>query len=154
MQHAVVDAREWRNAADLPESVDAVAFVDGSPTPLFAAAAPLMRAGVGVWLPVTRDVSAPLVARDVKTLSSLSDLTSVVLYSDDGRVREHAEIVHALLTGDDVSFHNASATLEHAFNRPLPRTPVTIWMTSGCPTDDQVVLRRFGDDEEVVSRRL
>jgi hypothetical protein len=81
---------------------------------------------VGVWLRVTDGYSAQIVARDVRTLSVLMSLRHVVIEAAD-RANEHADIVRALLTGEEVNFSNSVATLTHAFSRPAPPQPLTVW---------------------------
>ena len=85
-----------------------------------------MRVGVGVWLCASASYSAQLCARDVKTLSHLVALDHVVIEAASGSA-EHADIVRALLTNDEVNFENDLATIRGAYNRPAPPTPVTVW---------------------------
>jgi len=82
--------------------------------------------GVGVWLRVTDGYSAQIVARDVRTLSVLTNLRHVVIEAAD-RASEHADIVRVLLSGGEVNFANSVATLTHAFSRPAPPRPLTVW---------------------------
>jgi hypothetical protein len=81
---------------------------------------------VGVWLFVSASYSAQLCARDIKTLSHLVSLRHAVVEAETGS-SEHAEIVRALLTNDEVNFDNELATIRGAYNRPAPPTPVTVW---------------------------
>jgi hypothetical protein len=81
---------------------------------------------VGVWLEVDPGYSAQIAARDVRTLSVLTDLRHVVI-SAPGRASDHADVVRALLTGEEVNFSNSVAVLRHAFSRPAPPQPITIW---------------------------
>jgi hypothetical protein len=81
---------------------------------------------VGVWLRVTDGYSAQIVARDVRTLSVLTNLRHVVIEAAD-RANEHADVVRLLLSGEEVNFSNSVATLTHAFSRPAPPRPLTVW---------------------------
>jgi len=81
---------------------------------------------VGVWLRVTDGYSAQIVARDVRTLSVLTNLRHVVIEAAD-RANEHADVVRVLLSGEEVNFSNSVATLTHAFSRPAPPRPLTVW---------------------------
>jgi hypothetical protein len=81
---------------------------------------------VGVWLGVGSDYPAQVAARDVRTVSVLTDLRHVVIAAPD-RAREHADVVRALLTGEEVNFSNSVTTLHHAFSRPAPPRPITVW---------------------------
>lgn len=79
----------------------------------------------GVWLDVSRDYSAQIAARDVATLATMIRLRHVVIESSTAL--EHAEVVRALLTDEPVNFSNNAATLRGAYNRPAPRSPITVW---------------------------
>jgi hypothetical protein len=81
---------------------------------------------VGVWLRVSDGYRAQIAARDVRTLSVLTDLRHVVIEAAD-RASEHADIVRALLSGEEVNLSNSVATLTHAFSRPAPPRPLTVW---------------------------
>jgi hypothetical protein len=81
---------------------------------------------VGVWLRVTDGYRAQIVARDVRTLSVLMNLRHVVIEAPD-RARERAEVVRALLTGEEANLSNSVATLTHVFSRPAPPRPLTVW---------------------------
>jgi hypothetical protein len=81
---------------------------------------------VGVWLRVTEGYSAQIVARDVRTLSVLTNLRHVVIEAAD-RASERADIVRELLSGEEVNFSNSVATLTHVFSRPAPPRPLTVW---------------------------
>jgi hypothetical protein len=81
---------------------------------------------VGVWLRVSDGYRAQIAARDVRTLSVLTNLRHVVIEAAQ-RADEHAEIVRQLLSGEEVNFSNSVATLTHAFSRPAPPRPLTVW---------------------------
>jgi hypothetical protein len=108
---------------------------------------------VGVWLEVGRDYPAQIAARDVRTLSVLADLRHVVIAAP-GRSREHADIVRALLTGEETTVANSVATLRQAISRPVPPRPLSVWnydddeLTSGDVTL-RVVQREVSDDAEL-----
>jgi hypothetical protein len=44
---------------------------------------------------------------------------------------EHADVVRALLTNDEVNFTNAVVSLVGAYNRPAPPSPLTVWSYDG-----------------------
>jgi hypothetical protein len=50
----------------------------------------------------------------------------VVIEAAD-RASEHADVVRVLLSGEEVNFSNSVATLTHAFSRPAPPRPLTVW---------------------------
>jgi hypothetical protein len=79
----------------------------------------------GVWLEVSSDYPAQMAARDVKTLSTIVPLLHVAISS--GQAAEHAEVVRALLSHDEVNFTNDLATIRGAYNRPAPPRPITVW---------------------------
>lgn len=81
---------------------------------------------VGVWLRVSEGYPAQIATRDVRTLSVLMDLCHVVIEAPEPAV-EHAEIVRALLSGDEVNLSNSVATLTHVVSRPVPPRPITVW---------------------------
>jgi hypothetical protein len=85
---------------------------------------------VGVWLEITSGYSAALCARDVATLSWLIDLEHVVVAATE-KSRSQADVVEALLTNDEVNFTNDVAVIAHAYNRPAPPKPITVWSFDG-----------------------
>ncbi|HVA70496.1 MAG TPA: hypothetical protein VNF08_04145 [Acidimicrobiales bacterium] len=85
---------------------------------------------LGVWLVVGESYPAQLAARDAATLAALVPLRHVVIEASS-LSREHADVVRALLTNDEVNFTNAVATLVGAFNRPAPPSPLTVWSYDG-----------------------
>jgi hypothetical protein len=107
---------------------------------------------VGAWLRVTEGYRAQIVARDVRTLSVLTNLRHVVIEAAD-RASDHADIVRVLLSGEEVNFSNSVATLTHAFSRPAPPRPLTVWsydnqeLTSPEGTLHQVPREAPGDAE-------
>jgi hypothetical protein len=84
---------------------------------------------VGVWLTLSRDYAAPMAARDVKTLSWLVSLDTVVVSGPNAQ--SSAQVLEALLTNDEVNFTNGVATLVGAYNRPAPPVPVAVWSFDG-----------------------
>ncbi|HEY1825061.1 MAG TPA: hypothetical protein VGG21_03775 [Acidimicrobiales bacterium] len=78
---------------------------------------------VGVWLSVSADYPAQIAARDARTLSVLFELRHVVIEGAD----QHAEIVRLLLSGEEVTFSNDVARLDHVVSRPVPQQPLTVW---------------------------
>ncbi|HEV2427788.1 MAG TPA: hypothetical protein VGS61_06185 [Acidimicrobiales bacterium] len=102
-----------------------------------AVAAPALGVSrLGVWVAASAQRPAALIARDVKTLSHLLDLTDVVVEGPDAP--SQAEVVEAMLTDDEVSLKTPVATLTHAYNRPAPPRPVAVWSYDGA------ALRRGG----------
>jgi hypothetical protein len=94
---------------------------------------------VGAWLEVGPHYPPSVAARDVKTLSWLVTLAHVVI-SARADAALHAQVVTAMLSDDEVNLDNAVATIRHAYNRPAPPAPVTVWSFDG-------VTLRAGDDE-------
>jgi hypothetical protein len=88
----------------------------------------------------------------VRTLSVLTNLRHVVIEAAD-RASDHADIVRVLLSGEEVNFSNSVATLTHAFSRPAPPRPLTVWsydnqeLTSPEGTLHQVPREAPGDAE-------
>jgi hypothetical protein len=85
---------------------------------------------LGVWLEVNEEYRAQLAARDVATLAAVVPLGHVVIAASS-LSEEHADVVRALLTNDEVNFTNAVVSLVGAFNRPAPPSPVTVWSYDG-----------------------
>jgi hypothetical protein len=123
------------------EAARDVAALHEEPTPLFAcsnADTAIVLASVrdrlsremGVWLNVSEEYPAQIATRDVRTLSVLLDLRHVVIEAP-GSALEHAEIVRALLSGDEVNLSNSVATLTHVVSRPVPPRPITVWAYDG-----------------------
>jgi hypothetical protein len=120
------------------EAASDFASLHDEPTPLFScsnADAAIVLASlrdrlsreVGVWLKVSQGYPAQIATRDVRTLSVLMDLRHVVIDAPD-RANEHAEIVRALLGGDEVNLSNSLVTLTHVVSRPVPPRPITVWV--------------------------
>jgi hypothetical protein len=87
-------------------------------------------APAGVWLEVSSSFPAAMAARDVATLAWLVHVEHVVI--DAGTLAEaHADVVRALLTEDEVNLENEAGTLRHAFNRPSPPRPISVWSFDG-----------------------
>ena len=80
----------------------------------------------GVWLRADEGYGAGLIARDVKTLSTLLELDHVVIEAFEDAAA-YADVVRVLLTDDEVTIHNAVARITRAHNRPAPSRPVTVW---------------------------
>ncbi len=89
-----------------------------------------LHAPIGVWLEISADYPAQLAARDVATLSWLVELDQVVVSAATGAA-DHAEVVRALLTDDEVNLTNGVATIVGAYNRPAPPRPVRVWSWDG-----------------------
>jgi hypothetical protein len=85
---------------------------------------------VGVWLELSQDYPAQLAARDVATLSWIIELGDVVVGAT-AMAEQHAEVVRALLTNDEVNFANDAATLVKAYNRPAPPHMLHVWSWDG-----------------------
>jgi hypothetical protein len=128
-------ARRGAIAADLailPAPV-ALRLVDAD----VAVAAPALGlARLGVWVTASPERPAGVVARDVKTLAHLLELTDVVVEGPDAL--DQARVVEALLTDDEVSLDTAAWTISRAHNRPAPPRPVAVWSYDGA------ALRRGG----------
>ena len=84
----------------------------------------------GVWLDGYEGYPPQLMARDIKTLSHLIALDTVIV-SCEGPAKAYAEVVERLLSNDVVTFTNEAATLTNAVNRPAPRRPISVWYREG-----------------------
>ena len=84
----------------------------------------------GVWLDGYEGYPPQLMARDIKTLSHLIALNTVIV-SCEGPAKAYAEVVERLLSNDVVTFTNEAATLTNAVNRPAPRRPISVWYREG-----------------------
>jgi hypothetical protein len=100
---------------------------------------------LGVWLVVGPGYRAQMAARDVKTLAALVPISRVVIEAPSPS-SEHAAVVGALLTDDEVNFANEVATLLGAYNRPAPPSPIEVWSY-----EDERLTR--GDDTLALVRR-
>ncbi|HVB70244.1 MAG TPA: hypothetical protein VND83_01915 [Acidimicrobiales bacterium] len=130
-----MELRHLETRLDQRDAVGAVVEADASPLVLecrdgdVVTLAASLRDGlarpIGVWVEVSRDYPAALVARDAATLAHLVELDHVVVAGD--AARDQADVVRSLLTNDEVNFANAAATLHGAYNRPAPPRPVTVW---------------------------
>jgi NADPH-dependent 2,4-dienoyl-CoA reductase/sulfur reductase-like enzyme len=114
------------------DQISAVVAANSDVILLAGAAPPLMLASLsggvaprGLWLVVDGDYPAPLAARDVATVSWLTNLEHVVIEGENAAAQ--AAVVAALLTNDEVNFANEVVTLRGAYNRPAPPRPITLW---------------------------
>jgi hypothetical protein len=85
---------------------------------------------IGVWLEITSGYTAAICARDLATLSWLIDVEHVVVAARE-KSQSHADVVEALLTNDEVNITNDVAVIAHAYNRPAPPKPITVWNFDG-----------------------
>jgi hypothetical protein len=123
----VVASRASRNAlAEFRDTTPVFRCNDADTAIVLGSWSDELTSDVGVWLRVTEGYSAQIVARDVRTLSVLTNLRHVVIEAAD-RASEHADVVRVLLSGDEVNFSNSVATLTHAFSRPAPPRPLIVW---------------------------
>jgi hypothetical protein len=107
---------------------------------------------VGVWLRVSGDYSASLLARDVKTLSWIVDLEHVVVEAERDS-EAHAQVVRALLSDDEVNVTNDVATITKAYNRPAPPRPVTVWAAEGTLVGcEDESLRLMSNDDMTIGK--
>ena len=83
----------------------------------------------GVWLTASEEYPSSLIARDVKTLATLTQLEHVVVDAV-AHSSAHAEVVRALLSDDEVNLANAVATIRAAYNRPAPTREIQVWSVS------------------------
>ena len=88
-----------------------------------------LKAPIGVWLELSADYPAQMAARDVKTLSWLATLDTVVVSGPNAEAG--AQVLEALLTNDEVNFTNGVATIVGAYNRPAPPSPIAVWSWDG-----------------------
>jgi hypothetical protein len=138
--HVLIDASTWYDLPALvsavPPDAEVLVSVTGAATPsIVTALADSWTRPVGMWLHIDSGYSASLTARDVATVSWLVDLSAVVLSSDDGRARDHAQVVAALLSGEATSIERGAVRVTEAFNRPAPRTAVRVASSTGQPAD-------------------
>ncbi len=84
---------------------------------------------VGPWLTVDEGYPAGLVARDLRTLSQLHEVTDAVLAGP--KARWVAEAVGALLGGEPVELTNPAVHLRAAISRPVPPRELRLWWTDG-----------------------
>jgi hypothetical protein len=123
----VVASRVSRNAlAEFSDATPVFRCSDADTAIVLGSWSDALTNEVGVWLRVTEGYSAQVVARDVRTLSVLTNLRHVVIEAAN-RASEHADVVRVLLSGDEVNFSNSVATLTHAFSRPAPPRPLVVW---------------------------
>src|SRR5665213_377750 len=85
-----------------------------------------LTADFGVWLVVSKEYSAQVAARDVATLAAIVPLRHVVVAASS-QSHEHADVLRALLTNDEVNFTNSVASIVGAYNRPAPPAPIRVW---------------------------
>ncbi len=85
---------------------------------------------LGLWLVLSEDYSAQMAARDIATLSWLLAIGPVVI--EHGLdAPDHAGVVRALLTNDEVNLANDVATIRGAYNRPAPPASIDVWSFNG-----------------------
>jgi len=135
MQLARLDV-SWADLEDLPVLVSeddrplVIRVLDADTVTIVAGVSADWSGSWGVWLEASEDYSAGLIARDVKTLSTLMEIDHVVV--DAARdAAAHADVVAALLTNGEVTLHNAVANITGAYNRPAPPRPITVWSVEG-----------------------
>jgi hypothetical protein len=122
-----VDASRVSSRAlmDVADATPVFRCTDADTAIVLASWSDALTSDVGVWLRVTDGYRAPIATRDVRTLSVLMNLRHVVIEAD--RASEHADVVRALLSGEEVNLSNSVATLTHAYSRPAPPRPFTVW---------------------------
>ncbi len=107
----VVASRASRNAlVEFSDATPVFRCSDADTAIVLGSWSDALTSEVGVWLRVTEGYRAQIVARDVRTLSVLTNLRHVVIEAAD-RASEHADVVRVLLSGDEVNFSNSVATL-------------------------------------------
>jgi hypothetical protein len=105
-------------------------ILDADTVIALAARASEVTAPLGVWLEATTQYPAQLIARDVATLAALVPIHHAVIDAAS-LASEHANVVRALLTNEEVNFENDVVTLRGAYNRPAPPESVTVWHAEG-----------------------
>ncbi|MFZ1062544.1 MAG: hypothetical protein WAN30_03645 [Acidimicrobiales bacterium] len=120
------DATAWVNDQSSPV---VLSVSDADTVIVVAALNDRWRSPIGVWLEVGDGYSASLCARDVKTLSWMVDLEHVVVSASEAS--EHARIVAAMLTDDEVNIVTPVAAIRGAFNRPAPPRALRVWSFDG-----------------------
>jgi hypothetical protein len=102
---------------------------------------------LGVWLQVSDAYPAQLAARDVATLAALVSLRHVVIQAKE-HSKDHADVVRALLSNDEVNFTNVVASISGAYNRPAPPSRVSVWSyDEGTLVNGENVLRTKSVEE-------
>ncbi len=148
-QHLEAPPAQWRAwpaavaSVSGDDTVTVVALANPAAIQFVAATATEWTMPVTWWIRVSERYTAPMAARDVKTLSWIVTVSDVVISSDDGVAADHGRVVAELLRSDDVTLTTSVVTLRHAFNRPLPPHPVTVWVTNAAPSDDDIELREI-----------
>ncbi len=129
------------SSRDLAAAVASLA--DGDVIVALAARDPTL-GPLGPWLTVGPGYSASMAARDVATLSWLVDFDHVVIAGRDAD--QHAAVVRAMLSDDEVTLSTAVATVRGAYNRPAPPRPITVWHVDGETLGDGVRSLRASTD--------
>jgi|GEM_PF-224110 len=126
---AALEELDLASLAEAPERT-VLSCSDATTVVALAAQADRLVGPIGVWLAVDGDYRAQLAARDVATLSWLVELDTVVIGAPSA-ARQHARIVEALLSDDEVTIVNDVATVRGAYNRPSPPRDVQVWSSDG-----------------------
>lgn len=137
-----VDAGTWRGSGvvDRPGAIGVLDARGLDPAVLLAACGTRPAPG-GLWLRVGAGRPATLVAREVATVSRLVELRELVVAAEDGRAVAHAQIVRALLSGDEVRMENAAGRVDGARLRPAPGDRVRVWSCD----DPRVIVSEAGE---------
>ncbi len=135
-----IDLAQWSRLRDATLTVaPTLSCADATTVEIAAALRGTSGEPRGVWIEVTPDYPAALVARDVATLSWLITLDHVVIESSRSPAAQ-AEVVRALLGDAEVTLRNEVATLRGAYNRPAPPRPVTVWWSDGSLHEGETTL--------------
>ena len=102
----------------------------GDPVLLLAAYGPDWPGEWGLWLEASEGYPAALIARDLKTLSHLMKLTTVVIAAAQ-HPDQHAEVVRRLLSDETSDLRNDVVTVSGAVNRPAPPAHIRVWHAEG-----------------------
>ncbi len=139
MTHVVVSVDDLVHLDTRTGGPVVASLLDGDVVVALAARDPLL-GPIGPWLAVGEDYPASMAARDVASLSWFVDFDDAVIAGD--RASEHATLVRAMLTDDEVTLETDVASVHGAYNRPAPPRPIRIWYTvDGAIVHDSTVLR-------------
>lgn len=145
LRRCVVSLESLDDARTDFEPGDLLDVVDADATMVLAALGVSSDVELGLWLRVDEERPAVLVARDLATLSHLVHF-GVVVIAANSDCRAQADVVRALLSGDEVNFSNEVTTLRGAYNRPAPA-----WTLEVASSDGATIFR--GDERWTLRAR-
>jgi len=121
-----VSRRAIAASTGAPDVVTIFRVTDSDPV-IAAAAVGERNDSWGLWLEVSTKYPPQIAARDLKTLSHLTNLTHVVLSGE--HADEARDVVVAMLAGGPVRATTVWGVLHDATNYPGVAHPLTVWST-------------------------